>query len=52
MLSIERCKETLTNHKNLSNEEIKQLRNYLYLMATFQMESDKKNNNGTAKEEV
>ena len=51
MLTIERCKQILSNHKNLSNEEIKQLRNYLYLMATLQMESEKKNN-GTKEEEV
>jgi len=52
MLTIERCKQILSNHKNLSNEEIKQLRNYLYLMATLQMESEKKKNNGTKEEEV
>lgn len=51
MLTIERCKEILSNHKNLSSEEIKQLRNYLYLMATLQMESEKKNN-GTKEKEV
>ena len=52
MLTIERCKQILSNHKNLSSEEIKQLRNYLYLMATLQMESEKKKNNGTKEEEV
>jgi hypothetical protein len=51
MLTIERCKQILSNHKNLSSEEIKQLRNYLYLMATLQMESEKKNN-GTKEKEV
>jgi len=51
MLTIERCKVLLSNHRNLSNDEIKQLRNFLYLMATLQMESEKKNN-GTKEKEV
>lgn len=51
MLTIERCREILSNHKNLSNDDIKQLRSFLYLMASFQIESEKKNN-GTKEEEA
>lgn len=46
MLSIERCKEILkTNNLNLNNEEIKQVRDYLYFLAGLQTEAD--NNNET-----
>lgn len=46
MLSIERCKEILkTNNLNLSNEKIKQVRDYLYFLAGLQLEAD--NNNET-----
>lgn len=35
MLSIERCREILkTNNLNLNNEEIKQVRDYLYFLLT------------------
>lgn len=44
MLSIERCKEILkTNNLNLNNEEIKQVRDYLYFLAGLQTEADYNN---------
>lgn len=49
MLSIERCKEILkANNLKLSDEEVKQVREQLYLFATLQMESE---NNKTIKDE-
>lgn len=39
MLSIEKCKEILTPDLNLTNEEIKGLRDYLYLIAKITLKS-------------
>jgi len=42
MLSIERCKEILKKYNyNLSNEEIKQVREVLYLFAEIQINAEK-----------
>lgn len=39
MLTIERCKEILSTHNlKLNNEELKQVREQLYLFAELQME--------------
>lgn len=42
MISLERCREILNaeDHK-LSNEEIKEIRDYLYLLANIQLEKEK-----------
>lgn len=46
MLSIERCNAVLKANKlTLSNDEIKQVRDYLYFLAGLQLEAD--NNNDT-----
>lgn len=46
MLSIERCNAILkANNLSLNNEEIKQVRDYLYFLAGLQVEAD--NNNET-----
>ena len=42
MLSIERCKEIIKPYKcNLTNEEIKQVREILYLFAELQISAEK-----------
>ncbi|MBQ3198360.1 MAG: hypothetical protein IJB63_09625 [Alistipes sp.] len=42
MLSIEKCKEILKKYNyNLSNEEIKQVREVLYLFAEIQINAEK-----------
>lgn len=41
MLSLERCDEILkSNGTKLKNEEVKQLREYLYYLANLQIEDD------------
>ena len=43
MLSIERCREILKlKNLNLTNEEIKQLREFLYLFAEIQINAEQK----------
>lgn len=43
MLSIEKCKEILkSNNYSLSNEEVKQVREFLYLFAEIQINAEKK----------
>ena len=42
MLSIERCKDILKSHDcDLTNEEIKQVREFLYLFAEIQINAEK-----------
>ena len=42
MLSIEKCKEILkSNNYSLSNEEVKQVREFLYLFAEIQINAEK-----------
>jgi len=42
MLSLERCKEILNNGKRkYSDEEVKQLREFLYLIAELQLENER-----------
>ena len=42
MLSIESCKEILNkNNYKLSNEDIKQVREFLYLLAEIQINAEK-----------
>lgn len=42
MLSIERCREILKEYgKELTNEEIKQIRETLYLFAEIQIDAEK-----------
>ena len=42
MLSIERCKDILKSHDcDLTNEEIKQVREFLYLFAEIQINTEK-----------
>ena len=46
MLSIEKCQNILTSHNYiLDNEEVKQLRDFLYQIATCQIEIETENNN-------
>ena len=41
MLTLETCTKILNNgKKKYSNEEVKQIREYLYLMAQLQIESE------------
>ena len=43
MLSIEKCKEILKSNNNpLSNEEVKQVREFLYIFAEIQINAEKK----------
>lgn len=42
MLSIERCKDILKSHDcDLTNEEIRQVREFLYLFAEIQINAEK-----------
>lgn len=42
MLSIEKCREILKSHNyDLTNEEIKQVREFLYLFAEIQINAEK-----------
>lgn len=42
MLSIERCKEIIKkNNYDLTNEEIKQVREFLYILAEIQINAEK-----------
>lgn len=46
MLTLEECKKTLNNGKRkYTNEEVKQIREYLYFLARLQTELDNKGNN-------
>lgn len=46
MLTLEICTKLLNNGKNkYSNDEVKQIREYLYLMAQLQIESENGLNN-------
>ena len=46
MIAIEKCTKILRAHNlNLTNEEIKQVREQLYLFAAIQMEFENNNNN-------
>ena len=46
MLTVETCTKILNNGKRkYSNEEVKQIREYLYLMAQHQIESENGLNN-------
>ena len=46
MLSIERCQNILkSSNYILDNEEVKQLRDFLYQIATYQIEIETENNN-------
>ncbi len=46
MLSIEKCQNVLKSHNYiLDNEEVKQLRDFLYQIATYQIEIESENNN-------
>lgn len=46
MLSIERCNAILkANNLTLSNDEIKQVRDYLYFLAGLQIEAENNNEN-------
>ena len=41
MLTLETCTKILNNgKKKYSNEEVRQIREYLYLLAQFQIESE------------
>jgi hypothetical protein len=44
MLSLEVCKKILNNGKRkLKDEEVKQLREYLYMIAELQLENENQN---------
>lgn len=46
MLTLETCTKLLNNGKNkYNNDEVKQIREYLYLMAQLQIESENELNN-------
>lgn len=46
MLSIEQCQNVLkSSNYILNNEEVKQLRDFLYQIATYQIEIESENNN-------
>ena len=43
MLSLEQCKKILNNgKKKYKDEEVKQIREYLYMLAEFQIENEQK----------
>ena len=49
MLSIEKCQNVLKSHNYiLDNEEVKQLRDFLYQIATYQIESGNNNSKNVA----
>ena len=49
MLSIEKCQNVLKSHNYiLDNEEVKQLRDFLYQIATCQIETEKKKKKNVA----
>ena len=46
MLSIEKCQNILkSSNYILDNEEVKQLRDFLYQIATYQVETESENSN-------
>lgn len=46
MLSIEKCQNILkSSNYILDNGEVKQLRDFLYQIATYQVETESENNN-------
>ena len=52
MLSLDVCKQFLNaGERTYSNEEVKQIREYLYLLASLQVEADKLNETEQIKEE-
>ena len=49
MLSIEKCQNVLKSHNYiLDNEEVKQLRDFLYQIATCQIETENNNSKNVA----
>lgn len=49
MLSIEKCQNILKSHNYiLDNEEVKQLRDFLYQIATCQIETENNNSKNVA----
>ena len=52
MLTLDVCKHILnTGEKTYTNEEVKQIREYLYLLASLQVEADKLQETEQIKEE-
>lgn len=52
MLTIDVCKQSLNNgERAYTNEEVKIIREYLYLFASLQMEADKIKENKQIKQE-
>jgi len=52
MLTLEVCKRKLnTGERTYTDEEVKQIREYLYLLASIQMEADKLQETEQIKEE-
>lgn len=52
MLTLDVCKQILnTGERTYTNEEVKQIREYLYLLAYLQMEADKIKETEQIKEE-
>lgn len=52
MLTIDVCKQTLNKgERTYTNEEVKQIREYLYLLASLQVEADKLQETEQIKEE-
>ena len=45
MLSIEKCQNILKSHNYILDNEVKQLRDFLYQIATCQIEIETENNN-------
>lgn len=48
MISLEKCKDVLNKKKDkYTNEEVKEIRDFLYLLAGIQYEVEKSNKNST-----
>lgn len=46
MITLEQCGKILNNGiRKYSNDEVKQIRDYLYIMAKLQLETENRNNN-------
>lgn len=46
MITLEQCVKILNNgNRKYSNDEVKQIRDYLYIMARLQIETENKSNN-------